>query len=235
MSNPKTDGFTAWARHETSKFTDGDISSFELDRARHALAYLKDKLGNDAIRDLLADDVAQMTAEAKSWLDASKGEWRSKWIELIVTGPPAADFYRWYGQMFANDRQELLRAAHPEHFVNRSTGSASAEVIENVGETELPWRISYEPIDDADLPVGWQPDYPVRFASQLRDQNGVQIGFTLHEGRDDPDGMHLRMTTVLPVATPDLLFHHHLRHYAIELRNWTQFAWSELEAAGTKS
>lgn len=231
----QTTGFTASARHDGSRVSGSEISRFELERARHALAYLKEKLGNDAVRDLLDEDFTRMTAEVSSWLDDSGGEWRSASVELIVSGPPAADFRRWYGETFRGDRQPVLRAGHPEHFVIRSEGAAGAEVIENIGETDLPWRVHYEPVDDADLPVDWRPEYPVRFASQLRDQDGRRVGFTMHEGSDESDGMHLRMTTVLPAATPDEVLHRHLRHYLIEFRNWTEAAWGELGHAGTES
>ena len=65
----------------------------------------------------------------------------------------------------------------------------------------------------------------MRFASQLRDGDGQLIGYTLHEGPDAEDGMHLRMRTVLPAAAPQELARRHLHHYAIEFRNWTEVAW----------
>lgn len=86
-----------------------------------------------------------MTAQVQAWARDSDGAWQSASMVLVVSGPPAADFRRWYGELFACDRQRVLRAGHPEHFVNRSWGAGSAEVIENVGETDLPWRIFYEP------------------------------------------------------------------------------------------
>ena len=220
--------FIARAEIAGRQLSDDDILRLELERARHALAYLKEKLGNDAVRELLREDAAEMTAQVRAWTSDSVGAWQSASMELVVSGPPAADFHRWYAELFARDRQHVLRAGHPEHFVNRSSGAGSAEVIENVGETELPWRISYEPVDDAELPVAWDADHPVRFASQLRDPDGQLMGYTLHEGRDADDGMHLRMTTVLPEAAPPEVARRHLHHYAIEFRNWAQVAWREL-------
>ena len=221
--------FAARAEIDGRQLSDHDILLLELVRARHALAYLKDKLGNDVVRDLLAEDVTEMAATVQAWAQRSAGAWQSASMELVVPGPPAAKFRSWYTGLYARDREKVLRAGHPEHFVNRSSGAGAAEVIENVGETDLPWRIFYEPVDDAELPVAWNPDYPVRFASQLRDQDGQLAGYTLHEGRDADDGMHLRMTTVLPTAAPAQLAQRHLSHYAIEFRNWTRAAWLEVE------
>ena len=221
-------GFRARAGLPGGPLTDADILRLELGRARHALAYLKARLGNDRMRDLAADDTAVMTSQVQAWMRESAGAWQSASMELVVSGPPAAAFKQWYADLFARDRQEILRAGHPEHFVNHSSGSGGVEVIENVGETDLPWRIFYEPVDDAELPVPWDPGYPVRFASQLRGPDGQLTGYTLHAGRDADDGMHLRMTTVLPARAPAELAERHLCHYAIEFRNWAEAAWREL-------
>ena len=42
--------------------TNRDIRDAELARARHALVYLKQKLGDEATRDLLKEDLAAMNA-----------------------------------------------------------------------------------------------------------------------------------------------------------------------------
>ena len=42
------------------------------------------------------------------------------------------------------------------------------------------------------------------------------MGYTLHQGGDADDGMHLRMTTVLAAAAPQEVTQRHLHHYAIE-------------------
>ena len=170
-------GFHARAGLPGGLLTDADILRLELDRARHALAYLKARLGNDRMRDLVADDTTVMSSQVQAWMRESAGAWQSASMELVVSGPPAAIFKAWYADLFARDRQEILRAGHPEHFVNHSSGAGGAEVIENVGETDLPWRICYEPVADAELPVPWDCDHPVRFASQLRDPDGQLMGY----------------------------------------------------------
>ena len=49
--------FATTATVEGVTLTEHDIRSHELDRARRALAYLKVKVGDDAMRRLLAGDV----------------------------------------------------------------------------------------------------------------------------------------------------------------------------------
>ena len=68
--------FATTAAAEGSTLSEHDIRKHELDRARRALAYLKMKVGDEAVRRLLAEDVAAMTATVRGWVEASAGRWR---------------------------------------------------------------------------------------------------------------------------------------------------------------
>ncbi len=63
--------FRAVAAIGDERLDDRAIRDAELERARHALAYLKGKLGNDAMRRLLDDDLRAMAAQVRGWVDAS--------------------------------------------------------------------------------------------------------------------------------------------------------------------
>ena len=224
--------FIAVASLNGERFDDRAIRDEELVRARHALAYLKDRIGNEEMRDLLAYDIEATTRRVRTWVEASGGRWRTGVTELVVPGPPAADFHHWYDQAMTERREAVLRAGHPEHFV-LSPGNAGVEVVENVGETDLPWRIFYRALADDAFPMPWEPGYPVRFGAELVDGDGLRVGYTMHQARDAADGMHLHMRTLLPEAAPQELVDRHLRHFAIEFTNWTRAAWLEAEEAGT--
>ena len=212
--------------------TNADIRARELDRSRHALAYLKRKLGNEAMRDLLRDDLVEMTARVRGWVETSGGAWQSGSLELVVPGPSAKAFQGWYADAMARSREAELRAGHPEHFVSHPL-PGTVEVVENVGETELPWRVFYRalPENSADFPSPWEADYPTRFGMELLDADGLRVGFSMRQSRDEQDGLRLKFTTHLPAAAPRELVQRHLHHFAIEFRNWTRFAW--LEASGS--
>ena len=181
-----------------------DIARSELDRARHALAYLKGKLGTEAMRSLLSADLDESTARAQAWLEESGGAWQHESIELIVPGPAAAEFHDWYVAMVEQGREAVMRAGHPEHFVSHPQ-PGFIEVVENVGETELPWHIFYHPLadDDPAFPSPWDDNFSVRFGAQILDANGTRVGFTMHQSRDAGDGMHLKLTTHLPARSAD--------------------------------
>jgi hypothetical protein len=200
--------------------TNSDIRDAELNRARHALAYLQRKLGNDAMRDLLTDDTIEMTARVRGWVQTSGGTWQHGSVELIVPEPSAKIFYQWYASAISNDWELDLRAGHPEHFINHPQAD-TIEVVENIGETELPWRIFYRTLpEDANFPMDWDADYPIHFGAEIVDSDGLRIGFSMRQLCDRTDGLHLKLTTHLPSAAPRELVQRHLYHFAIEYRNW---------------
>ena len=206
------------------------IHDEELARARHALAYLKNLIGNDRMRALLASDIDAMTARVRDWVAASSGEWQTGVTELIVTGPSASAFHHWYERAMKDRREAVLRAGHPEHFV-LNPGDDGIEVIENIGETDLPWRIFYRSLPDDEFPMARDAPYPVRFGAEIIDSDGLRVGYTMHQSRDEADGMHLHLRTLLPAAAPPALVDRHLRHFAIEFTNWTRTAWLEAREA----
>ncbi len=223
--------FATTALIEGETLTEHDVRAHELARARRALAYLKDKIGDDAMRRLLADDVGAMTATVRGWVDASAGRWRSAEVTLSLPGPGAAAFRDWYARVVAERRSAAMRAGHPEHYLN-TPGADGIEVIEPIGETDLPWRIFYRTVDPGDdLPAAWPDAFPVRFAAEIVDGDGVRVGWSLRALRDVAGGMEMRLISCLPAAAPDALMTRHLHHFAIEYRNWAVLATAEQEAA----
>ena len=226
MSGGDTAVFTVNASLGGIAFDARAIHEEELARARHALAYLKDLIGNDRMRALLASDIDTMTVRVREWVAASGGQWQTDVTELVVPGPSAVAFHQWYDRAMAERRETVLRAGHPEHFV-LNPGSDGIEVVENIGETDLPWRIFYRSLPEDKFPMAWDPAYPVRFGAEIVDSDGLRVGYTMHQSRDEADGMHLHLRTLLPSASPSALVNRHLRHFAIEFTNWARIAWLE--------
>ena len=220
--------FTAAAIIGTQRLSNQDILDAELARARHALAYLKLKIGNDQMRELLREDLLTMTARVQQWLRASMGTWQSGSVELIVPGPSAIGFREWYADAMSKSWEVDLRAGHPEHFMNHPVHD-SIEVMENIGETELPWHIFYRSLpEDAPLPSAWDSTFPVHFAAEIVDAEETRVGYSMRELRDDADGLHMKLTSHLPAAVPPGLVERHLHHFSIEYRNWAHFAAKEI-------
>ena len=216
--------FHAVAVAGDERLDDRDIRNAELERARHALAYLKGKLGNDAMRRLLDDDLRAMAAQVRGWVEASGGAWQSGSVELLVPGPTAAAFQDWYVNAMAEGREAELRAGHPEHFVSHPL-PGMAEVVENIGETAFPWRVFYRALpEEFAFPMAWNPAYALHYGMEIVDADGLRVGFSMRQSRDEADGLHLQFTTFLPTAAPQALVRRHLNHFAIEFRNWARAA-----------
>lgn len=217
---------TARAIIDGTTLDDEAIRGIELTRARRALAYLKAKIGNDPVRLLLKDELDRSAKRVRGWVAASGGAWKSGTVEVIVPGPGARAFHAWFMEAMRHDRQVELRAAHPEHFLNRPLGP-HAEVIENVGQDRDPWHIKLDfTAPDAEFPTAWDPAYPAaeRLGAIINDAGGRRIGSAIHEVRDAGDGLHVKLTIHLPEAAPDELVVGHLHHFAVEFRNWTRMA-----------
>lgn len=206
---------------------DADIRDAELVRARHALAYLTAKLSTDTMLHLLGDDLNRTASEVHRWMAASAGKWQTGTVQLVIEGLRAQAFQDWYARMIMGDRQPTLRAGHPEHFVNHRV-TDDVEVVENIGETEMPWHIRYRGLpEDSSFPMAWDPDYPVRYGMAILMDNAT-VGYSMRQSRDTRDGMELLLTTFLPAAGPAGLATRHLYHFAIEFRNWTRLALADL-------
>jgi hypothetical protein len=165
-----------------------------------------------------------MAAQVRSWVEASQGLWQSGSMHLHVPGPGAKAFQDWYVAAMAGGHEAELRAGHPEHFVSHPLPGL-VEVVENVGETELPWRIFYRALpEDYAFPMAWDPAYALHYGMEIVDADGLRVGFSMRQSQDEGDGTHLQFTTFLPKAAPPELVRRHLNHFAIEFRNWTRAA-----------
>lgn len=208
--------------------SEADIREMELIRSRRSLAYLKDRIGNDAMLELLADDVKEAAAHVRQWLDESAGRWQSDSLTMTVDGPTAAYFHAWFMGNMKRRNEALFRAGHPDHFMNHPLPDGRAQVIENVGEDSLPWHIFLSFTgSETSFPTEWDVNYPLQnsFGAIILDTDGNRIGSAMHELRDATGGkLQAKLTVSLPLSAPPDLVAGHLRHFSIEFRNWTEMA-----------
>lgn len=198
-----------------------DIQSAELARARRALTFLKSKIGSDAMITLMKEELDSATFQTEKWVDDSNGEWKSGFVLIEMPNVRAERFHDWFTGMAKRGDESALRAAHPDHYCNRTLPDGRVEVVENFGEFEYPWHIFLNliPIDPT-MPVPADKDFPIGFAAIVKSKNGKLIAYALHELRDYKDGMQAKLTAIIPKAAPDTLIRGHLNHFSIEFKNW---------------
>ncbi|MFI8004323.1 hypothetical protein [Streptomyces sp. NPDC086010] len=202
----------------------GSIDDFELFYARRALGRFRVRLGHQGLLDLLAEDIEEGNAFLRESARVSAGAFRAGTTVLSTRGLTSGEFLAWMDNAFAADESALL-AAHPEHYVMAPVPGGSFNVVENIGPhvcsflmggwgtDALDWAADAEEL----LP---ESDYPHTMSSNLFLTDGTVVGRALTQFGDTADGFTASLTVYLPTACPQDVLEHHLRHYAVEFRNW---------------
>lgn len=205
----------------------GSIDDFELFYARRALRLLRTRLGRQGMLDLLAPDIEEGNAFLRESARASGGGFRGGTTVLATRGMTSGAFLGWMGKAFADEN--VLLAAHPEHYVMGDEPDGSVRIVENVG----PHVCSFFMGEWAAEAMAWASDaaellpetgFPHKKASNLYLSDGTVIGRVLIQFGDTDDGFSSHLTVYLPTACPEDVLEHHLRHFAVEFRNWIVLA-----------
>ncbi|MFE4604149.1 hypothetical protein ACFRKE_25220 [Kitasatospora indigofera] len=201
----------------------GSIDDFELFYARRALDRFRTLLGRQGLLDLLAADIEEGNAFLRESARTSGGSFKAGTTVLATKGLTSAAFLAWMDEAFAGDERALLMA-HPEHYV-MGTDSVGARVVENIGPHIADFYMGGWGTDA----MAWAEDaaellpeseFPRKMSSNLFLADGTVIGRALIQFGDTVDGFTANLTVYFPVTCPDDVLDHHLRHYAVEFRNW---------------
>ncbi|MBM7438334.1 hypothetical protein [Streptomyces sp. HB132] len=202
----------------------GSIADFELFYARRALDRFRARLGRRGLLDLLAEDIEEGNAFLRESARTSDGGFRGGTTVLTTRGLSAGEFLAWMEKAFAADESALL-AAHPEHYVMTPEADGSFNVVENIGPHVCSFYMGGWGTDamawaeDADelLP---ESGFPHKMSSNLFLADGTVVGRALTQFGDTADGFTANLTVYVPTSCPEDVLEHHLRHYAVEFRNW---------------
>ncbi|MFD7535172.1 hypothetical protein [Streptomyces sp. NPDC059819] len=201
----------------------GSIDDFELFYARRALDRFRTLLGRQGLLDLLAADIEKGNAFLRESARTSDGRFKAGTTVLAARGLTSGAFLAWMDKAFAGDGSALL-AAHPEHYV-MGTDDIGARVVENIGPhvcsfymggwgtDAMAWAEDAEEL----LP---ESEFPRKMSSNLFLTDGTVVGRALIQFGDTAEGFTANLSVYFPVTCPDEVLDHHLRHYAVEFRNW---------------
>ncbi|MEU3513366.1 hypothetical protein ABZ733_37115 [Streptomyces longwoodensis] len=201
----------------------GSIDDFELFYARRALGRFRARLGRQGLLDLLAADIDQGNAFLRQSALASNGSFTGGTTELETRGMKAGEFLGWMDKAFADE--EVLLAAQPEHYAMVNQTDGSVHVVENIG----PHVCSFYLGDWASEAMAWADDvaellphdaFPYKKATNLFLADGTIVGRVLIQFGDTQEGFTSNLTVYLPTSCPSDVLDHHLRHFAVEFRNW---------------
>jgi hypothetical protein len=211
-----------------------DIDDFELFYARRALRRLKKLIGRETLLELLGPAIEEGTAFLCTHAQDSHGEFRSGTTVLSARGITAPQFLGWMDKAFSNE--DVLLAAHPEHYSITNRPDTTVHIVENIG----PHVGSFFLGDWASEAMAWAADAPERLpeaevpfkkATNMFLPDGTIFGRLLTQFGDTDDGFAAHLTVYLPASCPADVLEHHLRHFAVEFRNWIVNAASDLAHA----
>ena len=121
----------------------------------------------------------------------------------------------WYARTIADNDEQPLIAACPDHYLSRGDRNGTQEVIETTGgvcrcgcsSTNSDTASITTPVDTGST----------QWVSVARAANGTAIGGIRHQFRDDADdGFHVRLTVEFPATTPPHMLAAHRWHLACE-------------------
>ncbi|GAA1320676.1 hypothetical protein GCM10009647_053270 [Streptomyces sanglieri] len=202
----------------------GAIDDFELFYARRALDRFRTRLGRQGLLDLLAADIEEGNAFLRECARASDGSFKAGTTILATRGLTSGAFLAWMEKAFAGDENALL-AAHPEHYVMAPGADGSFNVVENIGPHVCSFYMGGWGTDE----MAWAADaaellpeseFPHKMSSNLFLADGTVVGRALTQFGDTADGFTASLTVYVPTTCPQDVLEHHLRHYAVEFRNW---------------
>lgn len=202
----------------------GSIDDFELFSARRALDRLRTRLGREGLLDLLAADIEEGNAFLRECALGSDGEFYGGTTVLQASGLTSAEFLAWMDAAFAGKDERPLLAAHPEHYA-MGADEIGARVVENIG----PHVCSFYMGGWGTSAMAWAEDaaellpeseFPRKMSSNLFLEDGTVVGRALIQFGDTAEGFTANLTVYFPTSCPKDVLEHHLRHYAVEFRNW---------------
>jgi hypothetical protein len=212
----------------------GDIDDFELFYARRALRRLKGLISRESLVELLGPAIEEGTGFLRAHALESHGEFRCGTTVLSARGIAAARFLGWMDKAFSD--QGVLLAAHPEHYAITNQPDATVHIVENIG----PHVCSFFLGDWASEAMAWaadasellpEADFPFKKATNMFLPDGTIFGRLLTQFGDLDGGFAAHLTVYLPASCPKDVVEHHLRHFAVEFRNWIVNAASDLARA----
>ncbi|WP_431277835.1 hypothetical protein [Leifsonia poae] len=218
----------SWVRI-ASEDTDTSIDRFELFSARRALSLLKTALGRERLLELLRDEIAAGDAFLRDHLARSAGKEATGTTILRAHGISAGEFAAWLGRAF--QREDVLLAAHPEHYSIHNQPGGSVNIVETLGDKVCSFFMAgwdASAATEEELRSAAEEGSGAR-RSRMVLEDGTVVGSISNLFRDEPDGFTVRLSVTLPATCAPEVIDQHLEHFAVEYRNWILAAARERE------
>lgn len=209
-----------------SRPVDGDLATL-----RAQLTARKEALGHDEIRARLRRDLALSDLVARVVACISHGRRRFSVIEIVSPEGSAEAFAHWFEDAARRNREDVMVAAAPEHYLIATDVEGRQEVIETNGGAPMPARFFVDYLDLSSLRSVADPAFPVQVAGVARAPRGAAIGGVRHQFRNEGDGFRARLTVEFPLFIMPSVVRGHCWHLACEFGFWIRTAVAEMRVA----
>lgn len=201
---------------------DRNIDRYELASARRALSLIKGNLGPKRLHSLISEQIREGNAVFRDHVKRSGGKMATGTISLQANNLSSADFSAWMTRAFA--REDVLLAAHPEHYLMDSKDPQGPHIVETLNEHVVGFRMGGW--EQAALTTDDSESKDKRRSHLALDDDGTIFGFVSTLFRDTDHGMIAELSVGLPVTAPDAI-KQHLEHFSVEFRSWMLLAAAE--------
>ncbi|EOO71526.1 hypothetical protein ACQVPJ_24500 [Bacillus mycoides] len=202
---------------------DKNINRYELESARRALRLIKGNLGYNRLHALVSEQIAEGNALFRDHVKRSDGKQATGIITLEATGLTAANFSAWMNRAFA--REDVLIAAHPEHYLIMS-GPNGPHIVETLGDHVVGFYMGSW--DKSEVPAGGTDSIDKRHSLLTLDDDGTVFGSISTMFSEAGGGMTVELSVTLPATSAPDAIDQHLQHFSVEFRNWMLLAAAEI-------
>lgn len=203
----------------------------DLAALREQVMARKVALGHDAIRARLCRDLAVSDILGRAMARLSRGRRRFSVIDILSSEGSAEGFARWFEDVARRDREDVMIAAAPEHYLIATDAAGRQEVIETNGGAPAPARFLIDYADLSSLRSKADPAFPVQVAGVARASRGTAIGGVRHQFRDEGPGFRARLTVEFPWFIMSSVIRGHRWHLACEFSHWIRTYVAETRSA----
>ncbi|WP_269505925.1 hypothetical protein [Burkholderia sp. IMCC1007] len=199
------------------------ILRMEVQRARHVMALLMEKLGAEGMVRLFAKEIAEHESNERDWALTANGHFRSSAVEAHVAVGDGAAFVKWFWEGYGGPNSPAMLRAHPEHLGALPFSDGRVGILEVPGHTKSPALLRLRHLENwSGIPIELARDMPHRMMGRIESPDGETVGYLLHQFRDTSPGFDARLEIYWPSTAPDELVRGHADHLMVEWYNWFQ-------------
>lgn len=189
---------------------------------RRDLLALKQQIGSDRLRRILAAELALAGATQALLVGASFGRYALSVTDVHCDRGSAEGFVQWFAARVAANDQAAMLVAHPDHYVIETLPNGFQYVLESTGGSPFPTQFDIDYNNASGNPTPLVAELPVRVGGVALSR-GKPIGYAFHQfGDRQGGGFHGRLTVAFPKATPWFMIDGHQWHLACEFSNWIE-------------